>query len=115
MRLFHDARERNEPFDLLLLDWKMPGMSGIDVARRIDEDMRQGTLKRPPTIVMVTAYGRDELIKALGGLPIASILAKPVTPSGLLDTLVQLGQGPARPDDATDNAFAETRTTLGKR
>ena len=115
LRLFHDARERNEPFDLLLLDWKMPGMSGIDVARRIDEDMRQGTLKRPPTIVMVTAYGRDELIKALGGLPIASILAKPVTPSGLLDTLVQLGQGPARPDDATDNAFAETRTTLGKR
>ena len=115
LRLFHDARERNEPFDLLLLDWKMPGMSGIDVARRVDEDMRQGTLKRPPTIVMVTAYGRDELIKALGGLPIASILAKPVTPSGLLDTLVQLGQGPARPDDATDNAFAETRTTLGKR
>ena len=112
LRLFHDARERNEPFDLLLLDWKMPGMSGIDVARRVDEDMRQGTLKRPPTIVMVTAYGRDELIKALGGLPIASILAKPVTPSGLLDTLVQLGQGPARPDDATDNAFAETRTTL---
>ncbi|MBP7204874.1 MAG: PocR ligand-binding domain-containing protein, partial [Propionivibrio sp.] len=81
LRLFHDARERNEPFDLLLLDWKMPGMSGIDVARRVDEDMRQGTLKRPPTIVMVTAYGRDELIKALGGLPIASILAKPVTPS----------------------------------
>ena len=112
LRLFHDARERNEPFDLLLLDWKMPGMSGIDVARRIDEDMRQGTLKRPPTIVMVTAYGRDELIKALGGLPIASILAKPVTPSGLLDTLMQLGQGPTRPDDATDNAFAETRTTL---
>ena len=115
LRLFHDARERNEPFDLLLLDWKMPGMSGIDVARRVDEDMRQGTLKRPPTIVMVTAYGRDELIKALGGLPIASILAKPVTPSGLLDTLMQLGQGPTRPDDATDNAFAETRTTLGKR
>ena len=115
LRLFHDARERNEPFDLLLLDWKMPGMSGIDVARRVDEDMRQGTLKRPPTIVMVTAYGRDELIKALGGLPIASILAKPVTPSGLLDTLMQLGQGPTRPDDATDNAFAETRTTLAAR
>ena len=115
LRLFHDARERNEPFDLLLLDWKMPGMSGIDVARRIDEDMRQGTLKRPPTIVMVTAYGRDELIKALGGLPIATILAKPVTPSGLLDTLMQLGQGPTRPDDATDNAFAETRTTLAAR
>ena len=116
LRIFHDARQRGEPFDLLLLDWKMPGMNGIDVARRIDEEMRRSDndASRPPTIVMVTAYGRDELIKALGGLPIAGILAKPVTPSGLFDTLMRLGQGTALPGETADNAFAETRTTLGR-
>ena len=112
LRLFDDAHARGEDFDLLLLDWKMPGMNGVDIARTIDEKMRAGDGFRPPTIIMVTAYGRDELLKALHGLAIDAILPKPVTPSGLLDTLLQLQQGKAQPSDPLGSTFAETRATL---
>ena len=114
LRLFHDARERGEPFDLLLLDWKMPGMSGVEVARRIDDESRTGNCNRPPTVIMVTAYGRDELLKALHGLEVNAILPKPVTPSSLLDTLLQLEQGAPRTAEPPGNAFAETRISLGQ-
>ena len=114
LRLFHAARERGEPFDLLLLDWKMPGMNGVHVARSIDDEMHAHRGSRPPTIIMVTAYGRDELLTDLQGFDIDAILPKPVTPSSLLDTLFQLGQRGSTPAAPLGNTFADTRATLDR-
>ena len=73
-----------QPFDVMFLDWHMPDMDGIVTAHR----MRELPLARPPLIIMVTAYGRDDLVEAAQQAGISDILAKPVTASSLFDALI---------------------------
>ena len=74
------------PFDLVILDWQMPEMDGITTARAIQ---RLG-LEPPPSLLMITAYGRDELLKSAAGAGIDDVLIKPVAVSVLFDTLMRL-------------------------
>jgi two-component system sensor histidine kinase/response regulator len=75
-----------EPIRLVLMDWQMPGMSGVEAAQHI----RDMPLKRPPpAIVMVSAYGREELVRLVEAQRLDGLLLKPVNPSMLLDTVVQ--------------------------
>ncbi|HSW05084.1 response regulator [Aquabacterium sp.] len=73
------------PYDLVLLDWKMPGMDGIECARRIAEAATRGG--RPPTVLMLTAFSREEVVRRIdeSGARVAGLLHKPVTPSTLVD------------------------------
>ncbi|MFN3377155.1 MAG: PAS domain S-box protein [Burkholderiaceae bacterium] len=85
------AHEQAQPFGLLLLDWHMPGMDGIELARRI----RALGLARVPQMLMVTAYGREDVMRAAQAQGIDTVLIKPVNASVLLDTLMQpLEAGP---------------------
>jgi len=89
-----DALDR--PFKLVLLDWRMPGMDGIECLARLAE---AGSRHAPPTVLMVTAFGRDQAERLLQarGLQVAGLLNKPVTPSALLDACVTaLGRQPSR-------------------
>ncbi|MGD8656130.1 MAG: ATP-binding protein, partial [Desulfobacterales bacterium] len=54
-----ESADKNKPFELVLMDWKMPGMDGIDASKRIKNHRR---LSKIPAIVMVTAYGREEVM-----------------------------------------------------
>ena len=90
LHLFLEAKEKGKPFGLLLLDWRMPGMSGIETARSIDAALDSCVGERPPTIIMVTAYSRDELLEESQGSDLDAILNKPVTQSLLFDTLIRL-------------------------
>jgi len=80
----HDA---TAPFDLLLMDWRMPGMDGLQATRKIKED---ADLHKQPAIVMVTAFGREEVREEAERLGIDGFLLKPVTKSMLVDTLITL-------------------------
>jgi CheY-like chemotaxis protein len=75
------------PYDLVFMDWRMPGMDGLEATRRIKDD---AALRQPPAIVMVTAFGRDEVRDEAERLGIDGFLVKPVTQSTLVDTLVTL-------------------------
>jgi PAS domain S-box-containing protein len=78
-----DACDR--PYDLLLLDWKMPGLDGVECLRLLGQ---RGSRRHPtPAVMMVTALGRDELHRRLEEreLTVGALLIKPVTPSALLD------------------------------
>ncbi len=84
-------RQADQPFDLVLMDWRMPGMSGDEAIRQIRGD---ATLAQQPKVVMVTAYGREEVIRQADQLGVAGFLVKPVSPSTLLDTVLSaLGRG----------------------
>ncbi|MZI92969.1 PAS domain S-box protein [Vibrio sp. CAIM 722] len=74
-----------QPYDLVILDWKMPGLDGIETARAIQ---RMHNIPNAPTVIMITAYGREEAKKAAEGTDISSFLVKPVMPSAMLDTIM---------------------------
>ncbi|MDA8383703.1 MAG: response regulator [Betaproteobacteria bacterium] len=72
-------------YDLVLMDWKMPEMDGIETARRIRQDASIGRL---PMIVMVSAFGREEVVKKSQKAGIDTFLIKPVNTALLRDTLM---------------------------
>jgi signal transduction histidine kinase/CheY-like chemotaxis protein/HPt (histidine-containing phosphotransfer) domain-containing protein len=91
------AQAEHAPYDLVLLDWRMPGMTGVEVTRRIHSDTR---IRPRPKVVMVTPYSHNDFIRAAEYSGVDSFLAKPVSPSMLLNTcLSTLGreQLPASP------------------
>ena len=82
----HASAEAGRPYEVILLDWQMPGMDGFETARAI----RKLPLNSLPHMVMVTAYGREEVFKeaALAGLE--DVLIKPVSASTMFDTLIHV-------------------------
>lgn len=69
----------HQDFDLIFLDWKMPGISGIETAERI---LAQ-SIAYPPKLILVSAHSQHELSNSAQTL-FNSILTKPVLPSTLL-------------------------------
>jgi len=76
----------DQSFDLVVIDWQMPGMDGIEASRRIKD--HKG-LSKIPAIVMVTAYGREEVMQQAEGVGLEDFLLKPVSPSMLFDSIMQ--------------------------
>jgi CheY-like chemotaxis protein/HPt (histidine-containing phosphotransfer) domain-containing protein len=70
-----------------MTDWQMPGMDGIELGRRITAN--QG-LSISPSIVLVTAFGREEVQKEADAAGIKGFLFKPIGQSVLVDTLISL-------------------------
>ncbi|MBC7608116.1 MAG: response regulator [Polaromonas sp.] len=81
----HAAHLRGQSFDIVYLDWRMPVMDGMEAARQI----RGLGLSPAPTLVMVSAYGREEMIKEAESLGIVNMLVKPLSPSMLFDTTIE--------------------------
>ena len=77
---------RGKPFDLMLIDWQMPGMDGIETVRHIRNDRKLG---QTPVTIMVTAFGREEVMNQAEKVGINALLIKPVSPSLLFDTILQ--------------------------
>jgi two-component system sensor histidine kinase/response regulator len=80
------AAAAGSPYDVVYLDWRMPGMDGMETARRI----RSLGLESPPMFLMVTAYGREEVLKEAESAGIQNVLVKPVNASILFDTTMDV-------------------------
>ena len=85
LRMVARADAGDEPYELVLLDWKMPGVDGVECARLLSR--REPRRHPAPTVLMLTAFSRDEVMQRLGEqkLAVAALLIKPVTPSTLFD------------------------------
>jgi signal transduction histidine kinase/DNA-binding response OmpR family regulator/HPt (histidine-containing phosphotransfer) domain-containing protein len=81
------AADSTDPYRLVLMDWHMPGLDGLQASRIIKRNER---LKNIPKIVMVTAFGREEIRTQAEEIGVESYLLKPVNQSLLYDTLVDL-------------------------
>ncbi len=90
-----ESDKAGEPIDIVFMDWRMPGMDGLMASRHIKSDE---TLSRTPAIVLVTAFGREEVREEAERLGLDGFLVKPVTKSMIVDTLVNVfatgGEGP---------------------
>jgi two-component system sensor histidine kinase/response regulator len=80
-------RDATEPYDIVFMDWRMPGMDGLMASRHIKCDE---TLGHQPAIVLVTAFGREEVREEAERLQLDGFLVKPVTKSMIVDTLVNV-------------------------
>ena len=80
-----ETASADDPYRLVLMDWKMPDMDGIETARRIKG---HENLPEIPTIIMATAYGREEAMQQIEEIGLEGFLIKPFTPSTLLDTIM---------------------------
>lgn len=80
------AESTGHPYGLLVIDWQMPGMDGVETLRRLHQ---AGLMRGGPKVIMTTAYDQEELASRLGDLTVGSILAKPATPSSLFDSVVE--------------------------
>ncbi len=85
-RFTADGRE----LDVLLLDWRMPGMDGVEMLRLAVADP---AIRLPPVILMVTAFDSEDVSHAVADLPVNAILAKPTTPSSIFDTVARVRSG----------------------
>ncbi len=86
-----EKEDTDQPYELVLMDWKMPGMDGIEASRRIKEHQ---TLSKIPAIILVTAYSREEIIQQADDIGLEGFLLKPVSPSVLFDTIMNaFGKG----------------------
>jgi CheY-like chemotaxis protein len=103
--------------DLVLLDWRLPGLDGLETGRRI---AALPLTRQPTRLLLITAYDdpnlRDEALAA----GFAAVLIKPITPSDLHAALsrVTAGAAPAVPPGtpgASDVVATLTRTARGRR
>jgi signal transduction histidine kinase/DNA-binding response OmpR family regulator len=89
IEMVRQAAEAGKPYEIAFIDWQMPGLDGIETGKGIRE---LSDLPVPPHLVMVTAYGREEVLKQAEDNGFENVLIKPVTPSVLFEAaIVALG------------------------
>jgi two-component system, sensor histidine kinase and response regulator len=81
------AADSRDPYQVVLMDWHMPGMDGLEASRLI---LSAEHLKHVPKIVMVTAFGGEEIRTQADEIGVNGYLLKPVSSSLLYDTLMDL-------------------------
>ena len=104
LALLRDASVRGAPYQIVLMDYLMPGWDGVETIRRIHA---QADLAAPPAILMVSVCTRETVQQQEGALPLHGFLTKPIGPALLYHSLLQAlspetaPQAPARLDTGT--------------
>ncbi len=112
LAMLKKASAEENPFDLVLMDWQMPEMDGLEAARRIKSD---AALLKTPTIIMVTAYGSEEILQQAKAIGIEGYVTKPLTPSTMFDSIVEvcgIQPGAEHLADVTDTGHGAIRAQL---
>lgn len=92
------AGDTQQPgYDLLLVDWKMPGMNGTQTVQHIRQQIPD---RQRPVIIMVTSYGREEVMHQADLAGLDGFLIKPINSSILYNCIVEnmLGAGQSQPE-----------------
>jgi signal transduction histidine kinase/CheY-like chemotaxis protein len=91
-RIERSGREPDQTFDVVLIDWRMPEMDGLKVARWIHEAVAAGSLAKVAIVVMATAFDQEALLAASRGLHLDGVMSKPLLAAGVVSTLLHLGE-----------------------
>ncbi len=86
LQMIASAEQEGNAYEVVLLDWHMPGLDGIETGRRL---IARGFTQRPYR-VMVTGYGREEVFREAEAAGFDRVLVKPVCASVLFDTVIGL-------------------------
>lgn len=83
-------------YDLVLLDWRMPDMDGIQTAEKI----KSLGLETPPHLLLITAYGREDVLQQADRFGFEEVLIKPINPSIMFESASRI-LGDRLDDDGT--------------
>ena len=78
---------KHEPYNLVLLDWKMPEMDGIEVAKEIRQRYDKET-----TVIILTSFNWDEIMDEAMHVGVDSFLAKPLFASNVIDEFERIAR-----------------------
>ncbi len=102
-------REGNIDYDLILMDWNMPELDGIETTRIINEQYEG---KKPPTVIMVSSFRQESIVKLAREVGIKLFLQKPVNPSLLNDILSDIFMEDFNIDDLNKTAIRREVQTI---
>jgi two-component system sensor histidine kinase/response regulator len=86
LRALAQAAAEGHPYRMVLLDWQMPGLDGVQTAKAI----HALELNPPPRLAILSAHARHELRQQAALLGIEQVLSKPASFALLFDTLLHL-------------------------
>jgi len=90
------------PYEMVFMDWHMPTMNGVEACRKI----KSLSLAEPPHMLLVTAYGREEVFHQAEDAGIHDVLVKPVNPSMLFDTAMRVLHDTSSSDERSADGYA---------
>ena len=99
-----------DAFGLILMDWKMPGIDGMEATRRITA---AGFVKNPPAVILMSAFGGDGTERAdARAAGAAEFLMKPITASTLADAIIRIFSPDLLPEMVERQRVSEASTGL---
>ncbi len=81
------GQTKQDPFNLVLLDWKMPEMDGLEVAKRIRERFDKDT-----TVIILTSFNWDEIMDEAYHIGVDSFLSKPLFASNVISEFERIAK-----------------------
>ncbi len=82
-----ESADADQPYDLVIMDWQMPEMNGIRASEIIKKHPK---LKNIPKIIMLTAYGREEVVHQAEEAKLDGFMVKPMNPSMLFEGIMEV-------------------------
>jgi PAS domain S-box-containing protein len=99
-----EKADTKTPFDLVIMDWQMPEMNGIRASEIIKKHQK---LKKIPKIIMLTAFGREEVARKAEEAHLDGFMVKPMNPSVLFETIGEVFGGIVSKDKFGEKPSAE--------
>jgi CheY-like chemotaxis protein len=87
LQMLEVQHAKHEPYNLVLLDWKMPEMDGIEVAKEIRK-----RYDRETTVIILTSFNWDEIMDEALHIGVDSFLAKPLFASNIMDEFERIAR-----------------------
>ena len=97
-------------YDLVLMDWRLPGIDGIETTLRIKRDLRQRQLP----VVLITAFGSEDVWRRAKEVGTAAFLVKPIKQSELFNTILEAISHRTRPEGHEPAPALTDATTLSR-
>ena len=101
--MIEKAGSEGKDYQVILLDWKMPGMNGFETAEKIREI--SGT---SPAILFLTAYDGEEVLEEMLHIGNAGILAKPFFVSAFREKIMEMNTEKMEENEVSDKAEAKS-------
>ena len=79
----------SEQFDIIIIDWKMPEMDGLELIKQIKCVFEKNSQEKKPDFIFMTGYAFDDVINECRSLGFNAILEKPMTQSSIFDAIAE--------------------------